>query len=132
MAADWGTAVSSTALTLTGSYATVQHAAADLEIEVEPNEVLHALFDFDPQAAATEDGQVEIQASPDASNWDTDDNGIMAFTMSKDDDPSKRSVSLFGHRYYRFRAKVVDTDGTAGGDDTTSTLTVHYALGTMV
>lgn len=67
---------------------------------------------------ATED----VSGSP---NWDTDSEPFQRIIIGIGEDPARRSVVLRGLRAFRFRAQLLDTDGSAGGTDTTSTLTIR-------
>ena len=125
----WGTKGTSTALTLTGSYQTVQESAADLEISLNPGELFQIIADFDPQASATENCDLLIQKSVDGTEWESDGEAaryIIRYANRESDDPAERSIEIVGVHTVRFRARVRDTDDTVGGTDTTSTLTIHY------
>lgn len=125
----WGTKGTSTALTLTGSYQTVQESAADLEITLNPGELCQLILDVDFQTTPTENADILIQKSVDGTEWESDgeaDRYIIEAANRETDDPAERSISVAGVYAIRFRARVRDTDDTAGGTDTTSTLTVHY------
>ena len=115
-----------TSLTLTGTLATVQRSAADWEITLLSREIAHIQFQFNPEASPTEDCLIEIQTSPDGgTTWDT-----IAYTtlvIDNGTDPNHASIVLVGIRTFRIQAAVLDTDGTAGGDDTASALVVDVA-----
>ena len=120
--------VTSDALTLTGSLATVLESAADMELELASFEEAHVQFSFNPQTTPTELCEVHIQTAPEdiASSpvWDTDNEPFLRVVIDNAVDPTLRSIIVRGPRAIRFRAQVIDTDGTPGGDDTTSALTV--------
>lgn len=119
----WGSVTTSSALTLTGSLQTVQESGADMEIELNPGETAHVQFDFNPQGTPTEVCEWQIQATPDGTNYDT--LPFDAGAIDKDTDPNLQSVIVRDVWGFRVQARLLDTDGTAGGDDTTSTLTVR-------
>lgn len=127
----WGTAQVSTALTLTGSYATVQQSAADMEITLNPGETVQMLFDFNPQATPTEDCDIRVQRSHDGTTFESDGEAERIWIERanlESDDPAIRSRSFRDCHTLRVRARVRDEDDTAGGGDTGSTLTVRYRL----
>ena len=121
---NWEAETTSDALTLSGSYQVVQAAAADMVIDLTPNETLSVTIKFDPQALPTEHCVVLVEESVEATpaNWGT----VTEFIVSNDS-PNMAQRLFQGHRRLRFRGKLIDTDGTVGGDDTTSTLTVIAA-----
>lgn len=127
----WGTKTASTALTLTGSYQTVQESAADMEIALNPGEGCAVIIDVDFQATPTEDADVLIQKSVDGTEYETDgeaERHIVSVSNREVDDPAERFVWVTDCHTFRVRGRVRDTDDTAGGDDTTSTLTIHYRV----
>lgn len=127
----WGTKGASTELTLTGSYQTVQESAVDLEISLNPGELVQLMFDFDPQATPTENCDILVVKSVDGTTWESDgeaDRYIIECTNRESDDPAILSREYAGVHTLRVRARVRDTDDTAGGTDTTSSLQVHYRL----
>lgn len=126
----WDSIGTSTALTLTGSYQTVQESAVDLEIELNPGEGFSVILDVDFQTTPTEDCDFLIVKSPDGSEYETDgeaERGIIEVANRESDDPAKRHIWITDCRFFQIRARVRNTDDTAGGTDTTTTLTVHYA-----
>ena len=123
----WGTAESSTQLTLTGSYQTVQRSAADWEITLNPGELAQVLFEFNPQASATENCDIVIQRTFDGTTYETDGEGlryVIEHANRESEDPARRAIEIVGVYGFQVRARVRDTDDTAGGTDTTSTLDV--------
>jgi len=118
----WRTLVTSDTLALTGALQTVQESAADMELELASFEEAHVQFEFNPQTTPTEVCEIIVQgATEDISgtpNWDTDNEPFMRILVGNTVDPSLRSVVLRGLRAIRFRAQLLDSDGTAGGDDT--------------
>lgn len=122
------TLVTSDALTLTGSLAVVQESAADMELELSSFEEAHVQFSFNPQTTPTEYCEVHVQTAPEdvagSPVWDTDNTPFQRVVLVNDVDPTLKSIILRGPRSVRFKAQVIDTDGTAGGDDTTSALTI--------
>lgn len=127
----WGTKTASTALTLTGSYATVQESAVDMEITLNPAEGCSVIFDVDFEVTPTEDVDIIIVKSPDGTEYETDGEAerlIISVANRESDDPAERHVWIDNCHTFKIRARVRDTDDTAGGDDTASTLTVHYRV----
>lgn len=123
----WAALESATQLTLTGSYQTIQRSAADWEVTLDPGEIAQLMFDFNPQASATENCDIIIQLTPDGTIYESDGEAqryIIEYNNSESDDPAKRSVTIAGVYGFQIRARVRDTDDTAGGDDTSSTLDV--------
>jgi len=120
----WSSVTTSDALTLTGSFQTVQASAADMEISLTPGEAAHVQLDFNPQGSPTEWVEWQVLASPDGgTTYDVVafDAGVLVY----DDDPNILSTIIRDIFQFKVQAKLIDTDGTAGGDDTTSTLTVR-------
>lgn len=127
----WGTKGTSTALTLTGSYQTVQESAVDMELSLNPGEGAIVIFDADFQTTPTEDADILIVKSVDGTEYETDgeaQRSIIEVANRESDDPAERAVWVTDCHTFKIRARVRDTDDTAGGGDTTSTLTVHYRL----
>jgi len=127
----WGTKTNSTALTLTASYSTVQEGGSDMEITLNPGEGCHVILDADFETTPTEDCDVLIQKSVDGTEYESDgesERHIISVSNRESDDPAERSLFVTGCHTFRVRARVRDTDDTAGGTDTASTLTVHYRL----
>lgn len=125
----WGTKGTSTALTLGAAYATVQESAADLEISLNPGEGCLVILDVDFQTTPTEDGDILIQRSVDGTEFESDgeaERHIISVANRETDDPAERSIWVDSCHTFRIRGRVRDTDDSAGGTDTTSTLTVHY------
>ncbi len=127
----WGSTTASTALTLTGSYQTVQESAADLTLALNPGESASLMLDADFQGTPTEDVDILIVKSPDGTEWESDGEAerlIISVANRETDDPAERHVLVSGCHTFKIRARVRDTDDSAGGTDTTSTLTVHHAV----
>lgn len=123
----WGSLESSTQLTLTGSYQTVQRSAADWEVTLNPGELAQIMVDFNPQGSATEDCDLIIQRTPDGTIYESDGEAlryIISHDNNESDDPAKRSIEITGVYGFQIRARVRDPDDTAGGDDTTSTVDI--------
>lgn len=119
----WGAVTTSDALTLSGSYQIVQESAANMVINPSPGETMHVQLDFNPQTTPTEWCEFILETSPDETNWD-----VVAFdagVLNDDTDPNLMSFLIRDVFAFRIKAKLIDTDGTAGGDDTGSTLTVR-------
>lgn len=120
----WGSVTTSDALTLSGSYQDVQESAADMEISLNPGETAHIQFEFNPQGSPTEWCEWTILTSPDGgTTYDTIpfDAGV----IDDDTDPNIQTALIRDVHTFKIQAKLIDTDGTAGGDDTSSTLTVR-------
>lgn len=125
----WGTKGTSAPLTLGAGYSIIQESAADLEISLNPGESCQLIFDVDFQASPTEDADIVINKSVDGTEFESDgesDRYIMQAANRETDDPAELSVTITGCHTFRIKGRVRDTDDTAGGDDTGSTLTVHY------
>lgn len=127
----WATKGTTTALTLGSSYGTVQESAADKEWTLNPGEIAHLILDVDFQASPTEDADIIIQKTVDGTEYESDGEAerlIISAGNRETDDPAERSITISGVYGFRIRGRVRDTDDTAGGTDTSSTLTVHYRL----
>lgn len=123
----WQGLVTSTALTLSGSLQTVQLAAADMEHELKSLEEAHIQFLVDFQTTPTEDVEIRIMTAPeDLASAVFDTEPYQTIVIRQGNDPARQSVVLRGVRAFRFDAQVIDPDGTAGGDDTSSTLVVKH------
>jgi hypothetical protein len=125
----WGTKGTSTALTLGASYATVQEAAADLTITLNPAEGCLLILDAAFQATPTEDADVLIVKSVDGTEYESDgeaERHIISVANRETDNPAERSVWVTDCHTFKVRARVRNPDDTVGGTDTTSTLTIHY------
>lgn len=117
----------SAALTLSGAWQTVQASGGgDLEVGLDPQETLHVQAELDPQATPTENCHLAVQASADGTSWDTPEHALHAEVLVNDEDPARRSFIVRGPWRVRFQAMLIETDGTPGGDDTGSTLTLRY------
>ncbi len=118
----WASLITSTTLALTGSLQTVQLSAADMELELLSFEEAHIQFDFNPQGTPTEYCEVLIQTAPQdiagSPTFDTDNVSFQRIVIENSVDPGLKSIVLRGIRTFRFRAQLIDTDGTAGGTDT--------------
>ena len=127
----WGSKGTTSALTLDGNYDTVQESAADKEWTLNPGELAQIILDVDFQASPTENADIIIQKTVDGTEYESDgeaDRYIIEAANRETDDPAERSISIAGCFGFRIRARVRDTDDTAGGGDTSTTLTVHYRL----
>ncbi len=115
----WGTSETSTALTLTSSWQTVQRSAADWEITLNPKETANVLLTYNPQASPTDTLEVAITKSPDqGTEWESDEYAF-PISMGNTPDPGKIQIEVTGCRTFRIRARLT------GATDTTSTLTVE-------
>lgn len=123
----WGSVGTSDSLNLSSSFQTVQESASDLSISLNPGESAHVQLDYNPQdASPTENCLAVISASPDGgSNFDSDEHALYAEVLLNSEDPARRSLIVSGVHTFRIRAKLIDADGSDGGDDT-ATLTVRY------
>ena len=123
----WGSLESSTQLSLTGSYQTVQRSAADWEVTLNPGEIAQVVFDYNPEATPTENCDIIIQMTADGTLYESDGEAqrlIIEYDNAESDDPAVRSVTIAGVYGFQIRARLRDTDDTAGGDDSGSTLDV--------
>lgn len=123
----WGSLESSTQLSLTGSYQTVQRSAADWEVTLNPGELAQVILDYNPEATPSENCDVIISRSADGTVWESDGEAlreIIQYSNAEGDDPAIRSIEIAGCYAFRVRARLRDTDDTAGGDDSGSTLDV--------
>lgn len=120
----WGAVAESDSLALSGSYQDVQDSAADMIVQLNPGEIAHVQFEYTPdQTSPTEHCEVHILSSPDGSNYDSVP--YDSLTLSFTPDPNLGSTVVRGVRQFKIEAALVDTDGTAGGDDTGATLVVR-------
>lgn len=123
----WGSVASSDSLTLTGSLVTVKKDSSDWSVSLNPRELAHIQCQFNPQTTPTEDCKVVVQTSPDGgTTWDTEP--FFELVIDNGTDPNNVSFTLLGVKTFRFQATVLDTDGTAGGDDTSSALVIDVIL----
>lgn len=123
----WASLESATQLALTGSYATVQKSAADWEVTLNPGEIAQIIFDFNPESTPSENCDIVIQRTADGTKYESDGEGlrhIIEYSNAEADDPAIRSIEIVGCYGFRIRARLRDTDDTAGGDDSGSTLDV--------
>lgn len=132
MAIGWETVSVSTALTLTGSYQNIQQSASDMVLQLAANQQAMVTFDFDPQGSPTEFCRAVVLASPDdGTHYDTPDSPYASIALTHNDDPSIGTVIIAGVEQFKMAGALFDTDGTAGGTDTTSTLTAHVRIATL-
>lgn len=119
----WGSVTTSDTLALTGSYQDVQESAADMVVQLNPGEVAHVQLHYDPEATPSENCEVHVLTSPDGTNYDT--SAYDAISLGFSPDPTIATLVVRNVRQFKLEAALVDTDGTAGGDDTGSTLVVR-------
>lgn len=127
----WGTLLSSTQLALTGTYQTVQRSAADWELTLNPGELAQVVFDYNPESTPTENCDIIISRTADGTLYESDGEAlryILSYANAESDDPVVRSIELVGVYGFKVRARLRDTDDTAGGDDTGSTLDIDVKL----
>lgn len=127
----WGSLLSSTQLTLTSSYQTVQKDAADWEITLNPGEVAQVILDFNPEVTPTENCDVIISVTADGTLYESDgeaERRIIEYSNREADDPAIRSIEMVGVYGFKIRARTRDTDDTVGGDDSASSLDVDVRL----
>lgn len=125
----WGTLESSTQLALTGTYQTVQNPGdtGDWELTLNPGELATIMFDYNPEATPSENCDIIICATADGTLYESDGEAqreIIEFDNSENDDPAARGRTIAGEYGFIIRARLRDTDDTAGGDDIGSTLDV--------
>ena len=136
---DWATALVSTQLALSGSWQTVQRAAADWELAVPADQIANVLFKFGPEATPTEFCRIAACASPDdGTDFESPESASAQKTLNFEDSvgtdyttsvTNNGGMVLEGGRKYRFQARLFDPDGAAGGTDTGSKLDIEVALG---
>lgn len=127
----WAAKGTSTALTLTGTYQIIQESAVDKEWTLNPGELAQLIFDVDFQTTPTENVDIIVETTVDGTEYESQGEAnryIIEAANRETDDPAERSISVAGVYGFRVSARVRDTDDSAGGDDTTTTLTVHYRL----
>jgi len=124
----WGSLGSSDSLTLSGSWQTVQQSSSDWEITLNPGEMAQVVLDYNPQSTPTEYCHVIIARTADGTLYESEDVAPMEYVIANDDDPGVLSVEVAGCYGFIVRAALFDTDGTAGGSDTGSTLNVDVRL----
>lgn len=127
----WAAVASSTQLTLTGTYQTVQKDAADWELTLNPGELAQVMLDFNPEATPSENCDIIISRTIDGTIYESDGEAlryIISYSNGEADDPAIRSIEVVGVYGFKVRARVRDTDDTAGGDDVASTLDVDVRL----
>lgn len=121
----WQAVQTATQLALTGTLQTVQESAADIEIPLNPYEVVHVQINYTAEASPTEDCLVNILASTadDAANPDDVPymSVVVPFLAST---AQRKSISVTGVRSFTIEAALLDTDGSPGGDDVGSTLDI--------
>ena len=119
----WGSVSTSGALDLSG---TMQDF--DLgNITLNPGETAHVQISYNPQGTPTEFLEWQLLASPDdGTTYDVTvyDGG----TLNNDVDPRQVSVLVSGIRSFKVQARLIDTDGTDGGDDTDAEATLRVRL----
>lgn len=120
----WGSLESSSQLSLSGSWQTVQRSAADWEVTLNPGELAVVTLEYNPQATPTEYLHVIISRTADGTLYESDNVAPIRYVIQNDDDPGVLEVEVAGCYGFKIRAALFDTDGTAGGDDTGSTLDV--------
>lgn len=127
----WAGKGTTSALTLGSSYGIVQESAADKEWTLNPGETAHLILDVDFQTTPTEDADIIIERSVDGTEYESEgeaERHIISVSNREGDDPAERSIQVTGCYGFRIKGRVRDTDDSAGGTDTSSTLTVHYRL----
>lgn len=113
----WGSTTTSDSLSLGASMATFQASSVDLEVTLNPGERAHVQIDYDPQATPTEHCEWRVLATVDGTNYD--DTAFLAGSIDKDaSDPNALSFVVEGVYGFKLQARLIDTDGTDGGDDT--------------
>lgn len=121
----WQAVQTATQLALTGSLQTVQESAADIIIALDPYEIAHVQLNYTAEATPTEDCLVNILASTADGATNPDDVPFMSVVIPFVASTAQRkSISITGLRSFTIEAALLDTDGSAGGDDVGSTLDV--------
>jgi hypothetical protein len=127
----WASLLSSTQLTLDGTYETVQKDAADWEITLNPGELAQVVFDFNPETTPTENCDIIVSRTADGTLYESDGEAkryIIEYSNREGDDPAVKGIEVVGTYGFKIRARVRDTDDTLGGSDTLSTLDVDIRL----
>jgi hypothetical protein len=127
----WATKGTSDALTLDGSYDTILESSSTKTWTLNPGEQATLILDVDFQATPTENADIVILRSVDGTEFETvgeAERYVILAANRETDDPAERHIVVGGCYGFRVQGRVRDTDDTAGGDDTGTTLTVHYRL----
>lgn len=118
----WGSVTTSTALTLTSSFQTVQVSAADMETALTgPYEVALFQIECDFQASPTDDCEWQILGSLDGSTYDTEP--VVSGKLVNTTDPARVSVPVAGYDSLIVQAR------QDGATDTTNAVTVRVETG---
>ena len=120
----WGATESSDQLALSGAWQTVQRSSADWEVTLNPGELAQVVLNYNPQTTPTEYCHIIIERTADGTLYESEDVAPLHYVIENTDDPGVLSVDVVGCYGFRVRAALFDVDGTAGGDDTGSTLDV--------
>jgi hypothetical protein len=115
----WQSVQTSSALTLTGSFQTIQQSAADMVTQLSPGEEAVVQLDFNPQASPTDDCEFKVLTSPDdGTTWD-----VVPFiggSISFASDPNVASFIVRGCERFKIQARVIKPSGAASADTTSS------------
>ena len=115
----WGSLTTSDTLNLTGSFQDFAVSSVPYEATLNPGERVHVQLEYDPQASPTEHLEWAIYATPDGASYDT--TPLHVGSVDKDlADPNAISLIVEGVFGFKVAARLVDPDGTDGGDDTAS------------
>lgn len=115
----WGSVTTSDTLNLTGSFQTFQASSVDIEVTLNPGERAHVQLEYAPQASPTEHLEWAIYATPDGTSYDT--TPLHVGSVDKDlADPNSISLIVEGVFGFKVAGRLVDPDGTDGGDDAAS------------
>ena len=114
----WGSKLSATQLT---SITSTEQFFSSL-VTLTPREIAHCEVEANFVATPTDDMEVNVYATLDASSENWDDTPIMSFVIDKGTDPNKASFEIVG--VYKFRIGVKAT----GATDTHTSADFSYRL----
>ena len=114
----WGSVTTSDTLNLTGSFQDFLVSSVTYEATLNPGERAHVQLAYDPQASPTEHLEWAIFATPDGASYDA--TPLHVGSVDKDLDPNAISLIVEGVFGFKVAGRLVDPDGTDGGDDTAS------------
>ena len=104
---------------ITGSFQDFQVSSVTYEATLNPGERAHVQLAYDPQAAPTEHLEWAIYATPDGTSYDA--TPLHVGSVDKDlADPNAISLIVEGVFGFKVAGRLVDPDGSDGGDDTAS------------
>jgi hypothetical protein len=115
----WGSVTTSDTLNLTGSFQDFEVSSVTYAETLNPGERAHVQLEYDPQASPTEHLEWALYATPDGTSYDA--TPLHVGSVDKDlADPNAISLIVEGVYGFKVAGRLVDPDGTDGGDDTAS------------